>query len=239
MNKSNKALVWAYEKGYRVSKDGKRVKGIYKDKMSIYLSSGYPSFGVSPPESIDGKRSVLLRVHRLQAYQKYGDKLFEDGIETRHLDGDKTNNSWDNIAIGTRSQNIHDMPEEKRRQIAIKVGEAQSPLDVEDVIEIRSRVAQGYTHGMFTEMADEYGINASTLINVVKGERWRHIPCLLPNTCNDCVFLSVTEEIQNHIKKETGSAPNHMCNYYQKRVRHVGFEPNIVRLRECERYTKK
>lgn len=40
-------------------------------------------------------------IHRLQAYQKFGDKIYEDGIVVRYLNGDRYDNSYDNIGIGT------------------------------------------------------------------------------------------------------------------------------------------
>lgn len=63
-----------------------------------------------------------IKVHRLQALQKYGLALFEPGIVVRHLDGQKCNNSWENIAIGTNSDNQLDISEEVRISRASKVG---------------------------------------------------------------------------------------------------------------------
>lgn len=53
-------------------------------------------------------------VHRLQAYQKFGDKIFENKIVVRHLNGNYLDNSWDNILIGTFSDNKMDIPKENR-----------------------------------------------------------------------------------------------------------------------------
>lgn len=51
--------------------------------------------------------------------QKYGDKLFEKGIETRHKNGIKTDNSWNNILIGNHSQNMMDIPKQIRVKKAL------------------------------------------------------------------------------------------------------------------------
>lgn len=40
--------------------------------------------------------------------------MFRTGIVVRHLDGVRTNNSWSNIAIGTHSDNMMDVPKKKR-----------------------------------------------------------------------------------------------------------------------------
>ena len=92
---SNELLIETFEKGYRIidgiiyNPDGKILKG-YVGKR------GYRRF--SPV------RTNHVKVHRLVAYQKFGDALFEEGIEVRHLDNNKLNNSEDNIALGTHQQ---------------------------------------------------------------------------------------------------------------------------------------
>ena len=112
----NKKLVEAYEKGYRVingelyNPQGNLLKG--------FLTDGYKCFkmylGRRP-----NRKGVNVKVHRLVAYQKYGDKLFEENIETRHLDNNKLNNFEDNITIGTHSQNMMDKPKEQRLDVSI------------------------------------------------------------------------------------------------------------------------
>ena len=56
--------------------------------------------------------------HRFIAYHKFGDKLFEKGICVRHLNGNQLDNSWDNIAIGTHSDNMMDRPKHVRQIIS-------------------------------------------------------------------------------------------------------------------------
>jgi hypothetical protein len=53
--------------------------------------------------------SINIAIHRLQAFQKYGDLLYEEGTVVRHLNGDPGSNAWDNIAIGTMSDNMFDI----------------------------------------------------------------------------------------------------------------------------------
>jgi hypothetical protein len=67
-------------------------------------SKGYIYGGIK----INGKTTKIY-AHRLQAYKKFGDAMFEDGIMVRHLDGNPANNSWDNIEIGTQSDNMMDI----------------------------------------------------------------------------------------------------------------------------------
>lgn len=98
----------ASSRGYIVTEDGKFLNpngseiGRYNDDGYLYSS-----FRVD-------KRCIRCYAHRLQAYQKYGDLLYQDGILTRHLNGDSRDNSWVNISIGTHSQNMMDIPEDIR-----------------------------------------------------------------------------------------------------------------------------
>lgn len=56
------------------------------------------------------KRVIRVKVHRLVAYQLYGDRIFESGIVVRHLDGNSLNNRDENIAVGTQQDNVSDIP---------------------------------------------------------------------------------------------------------------------------------
>tara|TARA_R110001632_G_scaffold137804_2_gene253417 strand:+ start:6935 stop:7756 length:822 start_codon:yes stop_codon:yes gene_type:complete len=58
-------------------------------------------------------RSTLLFVHRLQAYQKFGKKLFNFPL-VRHLNGDKLDNSFNNILLGDHAQNYKDIPKNEQ-----------------------------------------------------------------------------------------------------------------------------
>ena len=47
----------------------------------------------------------MVSAHRLAAYQKFGDLIYKDGIECRHVDGNKANFKPDNIILGSHAQN--------------------------------------------------------------------------------------------------------------------------------------
>lgn len=119
MNESNFYIVEAYNKGYRA------IKGRVYNPKGIALSlretdSGYLDFGYYRK----GKGKIRLRVHRLIAYQKYGDDIFKKGIECRHFDGNSKNNDDDNILIGSHSQNMMDRPSKIRLAQSIIACEA-------------------------------------------------------------------------------------------------------------------
>lgn len=101
-----------------------------------------------------------LSVHQLQAYLKYGDKVFEKGILTRHLNGDKLDNSWDNIAIGTQSDNMYDRPEQERINHAIKASSKRRRFTDKQVQKIKKDRDAGMT---YDELSKKYNTKPSTL----------------------------------------------------------------------------
>lgn len=142
----------AYDKGYRVV-DGKVYnKNGYKLKNKI-STSGYFYFHIF----LNGVgKMVTINVHRLVAFQKYGNKMFDEGIVVRHLDGDKKNNLEENIEIGTRSQNEYDKPFEIVKQSRIKCEITKTTNDLNNVNLIRQRRKDGLS---YPELVKEFGLS--------------------------------------------------------------------------------
>jgi len=108
----------AYNKGYRVrngitySPNGKKIN-------QWVGSNGYFIFSLPTGSRKDGSRKMLkVSVHRLVAYQKYGDLLYSFQC-IRHMDDDKGNNYEENIQGGTYLQNNMDKPRVIRKAISI------------------------------------------------------------------------------------------------------------------------
>lgn len=113
----SKAEKIAFKKGCRVI-NGKVISWTGCER-SYDLCSGYPRFGMKCGSRTDDTRKHYdVFVHRLVAYQKYGDKIYEEGIEVRHLDGNTLNFSEENIEIGSHSDNMLDIPKKKRKDMA-------------------------------------------------------------------------------------------------------------------------
>ncbi len=110
MSKTNEALKAAYANGL-YAKNGQvyGIRGIRK--ISIKTTHNYSREIVNV-----GFKGITIpiSVHKIIAYQKYGNDLFKEGILVRHLDGNSLNNVIDNIAIGTASDNMMDIPREER-----------------------------------------------------------------------------------------------------------------------------
>lgn len=119
MKESHKKLKEVYNKGYYVNSDGEVIAPSGKArKLTLKKENGgcgdYYRFNVK----INGM-SYPIPVHRLVAYQKFGDKMFNEDT-VRHLDGNSKNNSFDNIVIGSYSDNSFDRDEQDRKEHSMK-----------------------------------------------------------------------------------------------------------------------
>jgi len=149
-------LLYAVEKGYHADDKG-IVFSPYGRILKLQLTNdGYYSFTVKKYG-----RSVGVKVHRLVAYQKYGDAMFEEGIVVRHLNGNPLDNSKDNIAIGTASDNMMDKSKEVRVAMATKAGRSKT----DNYEEFWKMVKEEYDRGgiSYNELAKKYNKSKSTL----------------------------------------------------------------------------
>ena len=125
MTKRNEAIVYAFKKGYRII-DGKvHYKG---NNPKGFVHAGYLRLNIRT----DNNESRLICVHRLLAYQKFGDKIFNKDLQVRHLNGNSLDNSYHNIGIGTARENQMDIDVMTRK---IKAGNANRIYDHKDVID--------------------------------------------------------------------------------------------------------
>lgn len=115
----------------------------------------------------DGKRTQFL-IHRLVLV------LFADpcltGMETRHLDGDPSNNNIKNLRWGTGEENCQDRCLHGTAPVGERNGQAK--LRKKDVAEIRKR----YTVGNETHrsLAREFGVSHQNINDIVRGKLWNH-----------------------------------------------------------------
>ena len=111
MTDNQRVLEEITKRGYKINEEGTLFNPKGKEvKGSISKPAGYKQASLRILEF----SAYKLMFHRIQAYQKYGNKLFEEGIEVRHKNGDKLDNSSINILIGTHSENLMDIPKIKR-----------------------------------------------------------------------------------------------------------------------------
>lgn len=152
----NTFIIIAVKKGYIV-KNGevflknKLVRAYRKDKKNPYLF-----FKVRV-----GKLTRSIAVHRVVAYQKFGSKIFESGIQVRHLDSNPLNNLEINIAIGTAHENSLDKTKESRMRSAIAASNAIKKHDHDKILKLHS---EGKS---YSQISDLTGIKSKGTIHFI------------------------------------------------------------------------
>lgn len=153
MSKQNEWTRKVFEMGYNVnnniiySKNGNIIKGSIN-------SNGYKKFNTR----IDGE-TVTIMVHRLVGYQKFGDRIFENDIQVRHLNGDPLCNFEWNIEIGSQSDNMMDKTKESRIKSALIATSHVKIHEHMDILEARKK-------GMsYSELCKKFNIKSKGTIS--------------------------------------------------------------------------
>jgi hypothetical protein len=145
----------AFERGYRVTEKGIFLNPSKKEIGSIN-SNGY----VYTTIRISGK-NTKLKSHRLQAYQKHGDKIFEDDIVVRHVNNIKSDNSSKNIKIGTQSDNMLDIPKELRLVKSIHASSFMKKYDKNEIQNFHS------INKSYKETMEKFNISSKGTLNYI------------------------------------------------------------------------
>lgn len=110
---NNLNLIIAKEKGYYSDILG----NIYSPFQKLNLiktnsnTTPYYVFGVRYKNKVR-----IIMTHRFIAYLKFGDKIFDEGIVVRHLNSNSLDNSYENILLGTHTDNMRD----KSKNVTVK-----------------------------------------------------------------------------------------------------------------------
>jgi hypothetical protein len=161
MSRLNENLKDAFLKGYRVSKDGVVISPRGKMLYCTTSSWGYKRFTI---RNATGNR-VTVMVHKLMAYQKFGEDIFREGIVVRHLDGVPGNNKPNNILIGSFSDNMLDRSEDARKETAKY---AAGFLIKYDACKIKSDREMGMT---YLEIMRKYNIPSKGTVSYIVNNR--------------------------------------------------------------------
>lgn len=156
----------AYIKGYRIHDNGEIInpkQEIIKGGLFSSNRMKYKRFSIRYNEKV-----LKVKVHRLMAYQKYGDKIFKEGIEVRHLNGDSLDNNKDNIAIGTSVENASDKEKDVVVHTAMIASLKGSKYDRNFVESIRKDRKNGCT---YKELMEKYHINSKGTISFLINKR--------------------------------------------------------------------
>lgn len=154
-------------RGWSTSREGAVLKPDGSERATRINKSGrtgipYRRFNVK-----DSGVSRPVNVHKLVAYMKFGEESFK--WQTRHLNGNSLDNSFDNIAIGSGSQNMMDRPAEDRKAHGLKAARILRKLSDEDVKYIRQSLETGLA------LAERFRVAPSTISGVRNNKIYRSI----------------------------------------------------------------
>lgn len=156
--KCTKFLVEAYNMGYRINDEGHAISPNGEVLKPYCAKNGYYRFTIRI-----NKVPGSVPYHRLMAYQKYGDLLFAANC-VRHLNGNSLDNSYDNIEIGSWSDNMMDIPKEIRVRKA-----ANANMKYKNIDEIRNHYNNCKS---YKETMERYGISSKgTLYHILKNRK--------------------------------------------------------------------
>jgi len=181
MPKSDKVAIFASEKrkdmyshyeeiaksmGYYVDKSGQAYSP-RGNKVGTCGREGYMYLGVR----VSQKKVIKVYIHRLQAYQKFGNKIYEKDLEIRHLNNDIKDNSYSNIDIGTHKENMMDVPKEVRvynAKYASSAVKTQNRISDEIALEIKKKNQNGVS---YKKLMQEYNISSKGTLSFIINKR--------------------------------------------------------------------
>lgn len=156
----------AYSKGYTVTPEGVPIGPRGPRKTSRSGKWGRLRFAIKISDKLKN-----IEVHRLQAYQKFGEKLYEPNTEVRHKNNNYLDNSFDNLLLGTHQQNVLDLPPEERLRKAKIAANERKSLSDDEVKQLR----QDRKYMTYKELMAKYGIAKSTVSFIVNRKTYADI----------------------------------------------------------------
>jgi hypothetical protein len=142
--------------------DGRPLKSPYIPKV---CKSGYPVISFRRR-----KLGITMKilVHQIVAYQKYGEKMFQEELLCRHKNNDKTDFRSENIILGTSLDNHNDNPIEMKRELirnGKKSARSLRTFTDQQVREIRSLYQNGHS---VRSLSGKYNVAFNTIRYMVK-----------------------------------------------------------------------
>lgn len=163
MSLSNRAIKRAYENGYRSDDEG-NIFGPTGTKLVLGNgSNGYLIFRIWKDV-----KHVTVSAHRFSAYCYFGDEVFNHQC-VRHLNGIKTDNRKENLALGSLSDNYRDIPVKWRIDFSLKGAKTKRKLTPSNVQEIRLEIESGKP---LKSIAVKYGVARSTIQQIKEGKSY-------------------------------------------------------------------
>lgn len=157
-----------YDNMYCITKDG----NVWSYYTNRYLNIHVNSCGYKQVNLREGGKSKTMRIHRLlaMAFLPNPDNL----PCVNHKDGDKQNNSLDNLGWCTQSDNLKHAHKVGLNTMPCQIGSkhSQAKLTEEDVIEMRWLRKMG---ALQKDIARAYGVSRGNCRDIINYRRWKHV----------------------------------------------------------------
>lgn len=157
-----------FEKGYDINKHGIIInsKGEFIEGYIHTLKSGYERKEITIRHD---KKLINICHHRLQAYKKYGKKIFEKGIMVRHLNGNSLDNNWKNIEIGSNSDNQMDRDLKSRLESSLIASRFKQNQSRD--INIRELIYEDLKNNIpYSEIMKKHGVTSKGTLSFMKNK---------------------------------------------------------------------
>lgn len=167
-NQPEHKVIKGYEGRYKVSADGR----VYSVRKDLYMVSSLSKSGYPQVKLFDGASYHPKNVHRLIAETFLAKP--EGQVEVNHKDGNKLNNSSDNLEWITKSANTKHAYDNGLRYAAYSVGSehANAKIIEEDIRDIRMFKEKGMS---LNEIARVYPLTKASIWKIVKHRSWSHV----------------------------------------------------------------
>ena len=171
----------AFDKGYRIrnniafSPKGNELKIQRKKRVTHCYRSFVVSVSSKNSSLFSKRKTICLPYHLLVAYEKFGESFFDENIHIRHLNGNYDDNSWNNIVIGTASENSLDRDELERKIHATKASWHNRKFSDEQIKQIKIDRGNGLSYNALIE---KYNTSKSTLSYLFNHALYYRFDCL-------------------------------------------------------------
>ena len=110
-----------------------------------------------------------IYLHRVIAEAFHG--RCPDGMECRHLDGNKENNKPENLAWGTRGENVQD----RLSHGTSAKGEKNAMSKLTESLVLSMRGYRSLTGDSYAKIARKYNVSTMTAYRAIVGNLWGHV----------------------------------------------------------------
>lgn len=164
---NNLTKIPGYNNRYAITRDGR----VWSNVTNRWLKQNKDKNGYFQLGLWLNTQPRCFRVHRLVALTFMEPEKGRPCIN--HIDGDKTNNSVENLEWCTLAENMSLAWKTGLKKPLLGSKHALAKLTEKEVLQIREK----YKTGRFThkQLARKYGVERTVVTNIVNLKRWRHI----------------------------------------------------------------